>query len=220
MKTILGISALLLFTGFLTTAHADVISIGGHITQSSQDGTGPAMNNPSLNNIVDGDTWNLSFTFNGSALSPGVYDSLSIGNLMFFDTATGGAEAGFGTISLTVTQVGEFDEFSLLGCLNSGNSCWTGNQISASFSIAMADLNSKNALASGLDQPHPLDLLEDDGTTDIQGSISSYSYNTSTSPTPEPSTLAYFGEGLLLIGAGFWRSFYSHATLGRKRREV
>ncbi len=35
-------------------AQASVITLPGSITQSTPDGTGPAVNNSSLNNIVDG----------------------------------------------------------------------------------------------------------------------------------------------------------------------
>ena len=34
-------------------ASAGTLSIGGLITQSTSDGTGPALNNPSLNNVAD-----------------------------------------------------------------------------------------------------------------------------------------------------------------------
>jgi hypothetical protein len=40
----------------VTSLHADTLTIGGAINQSTQDGTGPAVNNPSLNNISDGDS--------------------------------------------------------------------------------------------------------------------------------------------------------------------
>jgi hypothetical protein len=48
-------------------------------------------------------------------------------------------------------------------------------------------LTSQNVTAIGLDQPHPLDLLEDDGVTDIQGSITGYSN------VPEPSLAGLLG---------------------------
>jgi hypothetical protein len=57
----------------------------------------------------------------------------------------------------------------------------------------MTGLNSQNVTATELDQPHPLDLLEDDGNTEVQGGITGYSYvNTVTTPTPEPSSLRLF----------------------------
>ena len=45
--------AVALGLGFANSALADVIIFGGTITQSTQDGTGPAQNNLSLNNIQD-----------------------------------------------------------------------------------------------------------------------------------------------------------------------
>ena len=204
MKIIRGVAAFLLSAGFGSMVHADTISVGGTITQSSQDGTGPAFNNPSLNNIVDSDAWRLSLAFDGTVIAPGTYNSLPGATLTIGDATAGAIESDFGFTSLTIAQVGGFDQFSLFGCLNTGGGCFVGNQISVSFQIAATDLNSFHALAVGLDQQHPLDLLEDDGTTDIQGSITSYSYAAQSSPVPEPSALSLLGEGLVFLGAASW----------------
>jgi hypothetical protein len=184
---------------FGSPAYADVVTFGGAITQSTADGTGPAMNNPSLNAIQDGDAFTVALTFNSSINSTGTYTNFT--GAMFSDLAASASENSFGPISLTVSADGSFDDISLLGCLTTGSGCVFGNQLDANFSIPAADLNSQNAAAMGLDQPHPLDLLEDDGTTDIQGSITSYSY-TSQSPVPEPTSLRLVVCLAVLLAAG------------------
>ena len=161
-----------------------VITFGGQIAQSTQDGTGPAMNNPALNKIGDLESFLVVLGFPGSIAGPGTY---ALTSLTFSDPAAPANETSFDVIGLTVTSNGGFDEFSLLGCLTSGGGCLAGNQLDANFKIPIASLNSQGVAATGLDQPHPLDLLEDDGITDIQGSISSYSY------VPEPSPVFLVG---------------------------
>ena len=192
--------AVLAVCGLSNGAVADIISVGGSITQSTQDGTGPAVNNPSLNNIVDRQAYTLSLIFVGSIAAPGAY-VLTGSMLTFSDPTAPAAETSFGSISLTITGNGGSDDFSLLACLTSGSGCAFGNQLDASFAIPAAMLNSRTVAATGLDPPHPLDLLEDDGTTDIQGSITSYSYTGSSSPVPEPATVVLVGSILAALFA-------------------
>jgi hypothetical protein len=175
---------------FASIAAADTISITGDITQSTQDGTGPAVNNPSLNNIQDLQSYVVTLVFPGSITSPGTFN-LTGASLSFGDPSAPASETSFGSIfgalSLTITANGGFDEFSLRGCLKTGSGCLVGNQLDANFEIPAASLTSQNVTAIGLDQPHPLDLLEDDGATDIQGSITGYS------KVPEPSLAGLLG---------------------------
>jgi hypothetical protein len=174
------------FTGY---ASADTLTFGGTITQSTQDGTGPAVNNPGLNNVLDGDAYTASLDFTGSVHGPGTID-LTGSSLTFSDLSVSAIETSFASISLSVSPDAGFFDLSLLGCLNTGSSCAAGNQLNANFQIPMIDLNSEAPVAAtGLDQPHPLDLLEDDGGTDIQGTIAVYSYRGSASAVPEPSFL-------------------------------
>jgi hypothetical protein len=51
-------------------ASADTISFGGAIIQSTQEGTGPAINNSSLNNIQDFQAYTATLAFAGS-IAPG-----------------------------------------------------------------------------------------------------------------------------------------------------
>jgi hypothetical protein len=53
---VLSLSSFLLLVAVLGApkAYASEITVTGMITQSTSDGTGPAVNNPSLNNIADG----------------------------------------------------------------------------------------------------------------------------------------------------------------------
>jgi len=133
----------------------------------------------------------VTLVFPGSITTTGTYN-LTGSSLTFNDPAAGASEASFGSITLTITPSGGFDQFSLLGCLMTGNGCFMGNQLDANFQIPAASLNSQNVTAIGFDQPHPLDLLEGDGTTDIQGTITTYS-NTGSVSTPEPSLVVLLG---------------------------
>jgi hypothetical protein len=127
-----------------------------------------------------------------------MYD-LTGANLVFSVPSALASESSFGSINLTISGNGIFDDISLLGCLTTGSDCGQGNQLSANFRILAAELNSQNVAATGLDQPHPLDLLEDDGVTDIHGSINAYSY-TSPSAVPEPSSIVLMSCGLAALG--------------------
>jgi hypothetical protein len=192
--TCVRLVAAMALCGSASVAAADVVSFGGTITQP-QDPTNPATNNPTLNNIQLNDAYTVTLTFAGSITAPGTYGG---GTLTFTDAAAGATESSFGSISLTITANGTFDDFSLLGCLTTGNGCLVGNQLDASFRIPATSLNLQNVAAVGLDQPHPLDLLEDDGSTDIHGSIVTYSYV----PTvPEPSSALLVCVGLAVVAA-------------------
>jgi len=182
----------------MTGAYASTITLSGSISQSTPDGTGPAVNNTSLNNIGDGQQYTLALIFPGSISGAGSY-TLTSGS--FLVSSAPASEAAFSSLLLTVTANGGTDQFSLLGCLSTGSGCAFGNQLSANFSIPAAKINSTGVTATGLDQPHPLDLLEDDGTTDIQGSITGYSYAGGATTTPEPASLlvAACGLGALAI---------------------
>ena len=184
-------------------ASASIIGFGGSIIQSTQAGTGPAVNNPSLNNIQDLQGYTATLTFTGSITAPGTYD-LTGSILIFGVPAAPATESSFAFISLTVTPNGGFDDLSLLACLTTGSGpCppFVGNGMTANFRIPAAMLNSQNVTATGLDLPHPLDLLEDDGTTDIHGSITTYSYTGTVSAVPEPCTAILLGCGLISLTA-------------------
>ena len=184
------------FCALTLTAVADTLTFSGTITQSTQDGTGPAANNTSLNNILTGDTFRVTLVFTGSINGPGTYD-LTGSTLTFSDPAASASETAFNSISLTLTDSGTYD-ISLLACLTTGTDCSYGNQLDANFSIANADLHSTGTAIS-LDQPHPFDLLEDDGVTDIHGSIGQYGYSGAVTSVPEPSTLPLLASGGLLF---------------------
>jgi hypothetical protein len=172
---------------FAASAIGGTISLAGGITQSTLDYSGQAVNNPTLNKILDNDRYAITLNFAGAISSPGTYN-LTGSTLLFSDPAAPATESAFALISMTVTPNGSSDDISLLGCLSSGSGCFVGNELTANFRIAAASLNSAGVSATGLDQPHPFDLLEDDGTTDIQGSIDTYSYAGATAAAPEPGS--------------------------------
>ncbi len=62
--------AFLLLAG-ASLLYADTITVAGAITQPTQEGTGPAVNNPDLNNILDGDPFSVTFHFDGAITAPG-----------------------------------------------------------------------------------------------------------------------------------------------------
>jgi hypothetical protein len=179
---------LLLGIGFPNLACGDTITFSGLITQSTSDGTGPAVNNPSLNNIGDGDNFLVTFTFTGSITGSGT-SSPPGATLIFLDSTASVRETEFGgSTSVSVVSARASYDLSVFGCLNTGNDgCLGGNFLSANFQIPMSGLNSASVTAEIVPNLYPpMDLEEDDGTTDIQGSLNNYSY----SQAPEPSSAA------------------------------
>ena len=182
-----------------TSVRADDITIGGTISQSTQDGTGPAVNNPGLNSILDGDSHTTSLHFTGAITTPGTYD-LTGSSLVFSDPSARATENSFNSISLTITQSGGVDEFSILACLTTGSSCAVGNQLDLNFTISSSQLNSPHAAAESVPLLLPLDLLEDDGATDIHGSVATYSYEPSfVTRVPEPVPFMLLCCGLFAV---------------------
>ena len=189
-------------SAFVSSGFADVITINGVITQAVSDGTGPAVNNPALNNIIDGDAFTVTLAFPGSIAGVSLTPyNLSGGTLHFLDTTQGVGETNFALISLSITTGGaNLDNFSLLGCL-AGTDCGS-DFLTANFQIQDSAIHDQNVAVTPLDQPHPLDLLEDGGLTDIHGVPTIYSYtSTSTAPVPEPSTMLLLGSALAAVGA-------------------
>ncbi|MGA3025684.1 MAG: PEP-CTERM sorting domain-containing protein [Bryobacteraceae bacterium] len=201
-------AATLLFSiGFVTVpVHAGTITITGTMTQDTADVGSPAVANPSLNNILDGDSYSVTLNFAGTLTGPVTDDPLV--SASFSDASAGALENGFFPGSLTnvtIVQSAGFDQFTVLACLidNSVN-CESGNQLALNFQIAAASLNGTVVTASAIPSLLPLDLIEDGGNTDIQGTVTGYSYSASGggSPVPEPATLGLVGAAILgLIAA-------------------
>jgi len=188
------IATILAIVGAAASVRADTITMNGNITQ---DAGGNATANPGLNSIVFGDPFSVTMSF-GAIASPGTYALTSI---LFGDPSAGASEAAFISGSMTITQVGGSDQFSVLGCLIDAATCLLGNELDLNFQIPAAQLNQTGVVAQAIPSLLPLDLLEDGGNTDIQGSISSYSY-AGGAAVPEPSTLSLIGiaiAGLILI---------------------
>ncbi len=186
-------------TLFLTLLLANVsfagIITGGLISQSTSDGTGPPVNNPSLNNVNDGDAYQLALNSLNPIVSPGLYNTPDL-TLSFVDLSAGASETAFSSVSLSVVADGSFFDISLLGCLATGSGCNVGNELDANFRIANTDLQSASAAAFLIPGLNPsLDLLEDDGVTDIQGSVTSFS----NASAPEPSAIGLVAVGLAIL---------------------
>lgn len=174
-------------------AQADNITLTGTITQSQNDQPGnPAVNNPSLNNVNDGDAYSATLMFNGSILAPGTY---SLTGALFNDPAGPATENGFDSGTIVISQSGAVDTFFIQACL-AGFTCDTGNELDLNFTVAAAGLDGANVPASPISAQLPLDLLEDGGSTDIHASVADYS---NVSSVPEPGSLLLVASGLMAL---------------------
>lgn len=175
-------------------AHADQITVTGTITQSQNDQPGnPAINNTSLNNIKDSDSYSATLDFNGSISGIGTF---ALTGASFTDPSGPASENGFGSGTIAISQASGVDTFSVQACLT-GFPCNTGNELDLNFTIAASGLNGSNVVAQPIFGLLPLDLLEDSGSTDIHASIANYSY---ASPVPEPGSLLLLASGWLALG--------------------
>jgi hypothetical protein len=181
----------LLFAAWSRPACAGVILLSGTVTQSTQDGTGPAVNNGSLNSIQNGDSYIATLTFGGGLSGPGLYQLTAAA---FQDLTAGVGEAGFGPIwSFDVVQNGTTLDFSVVACLTTGTSCSQGNFLAANFEIPAAQLNGVNVAASPIFGLLPFELLEDDGTTDFHATIDRFS------SVPEPGCILLVFSALAMF---------------------
>jgi hypothetical protein len=181
--TRIGFLLVLFFLSFSIAVFADSITITGNITQPNAN---PPAGNSGLDNIQAGDAYTVNLDFTGGLTAAGTY-SLSGGD--FSDPTVGASETFFGG-SFTSFADGSF---TVQVCLSSCNS---GNELDLNFMIPFASRNSQNVAANSVPNQTPFDLLEDDGLTDIQGSVSGYTYNAAAASVPEPSSLLLLGPGL------------------------
>ncbi|HLK62249.1 MAG TPA: PEP-CTERM sorting domain-containing protein [Bryobacteraceae bacterium] len=193
----LGVLAALFFVTAAAPVHAATILIAGNITQSTADGTGPAINNPTLNTISDGDAFTVTLNFDGPLFEPGTTDLTGV-SILFSDPAAGATESDFSSASVTITPNAGFAQVSAFACLTTGSGCNQGNSLSLGFTIPFTNVATQNLTAQPTPGLIPLDFLEDDGVTDIQGSVTSFSVN-SVAAVPEPSALFLLGIGLTAL---------------------
>jgi hypothetical protein len=183
-------------------AHADGITAVGAVTQSESDTGNIFVNNPSLNNVADGDAYTVGLNFAGSIASTGTFD-LTGDSLVFSDPTAPASESSFTSISLTVTAGGASDDLSLFACLSTGDGCLDGNCLSLNFGIPSADLNSLSARAATILGLSPaLDLEENDEVPDIQGNVATYSYPSTVGTVPEPRVSCALGFRTNRAGSG------------------
>jgi hypothetical protein len=181
---------------FAMSAYADSITVNGTITQDLVDSGATAVANQSLNQIRDGDGYNVVMSFSGVISSPGSY---TLSSILFSDPAAGASESAFISGDMTIALASPMDQFSVLGCLVDAISCFQGNQLALNFQVPAVQLNQTGVTATFVPSLLPLDLLEDGGNSEIQGSINGYSYTGATSSTPEPSTLGLIGVSLMCL---------------------
>ncbi len=138
--------------------------------------------------------------------APGSYDLTGSG-VLFSIVPAGATENAFDFTSLTIAQSGGIDVFSLFACLSSGSGCSQGNELAMNFFIVATDLNANTTAAEAIPGLLPLDLLEDDGVTDIHGSVTTYSY-APPAGAPEPSTILEFSTAVaaIVLSRVRWRS--------------
>ncbi len=189
----LGIAAACVYLLASGVAQGTMITLGGTVTQSPQDGGATAVANPALNNVVDADAFTIQLSFAGPIGGPG---AIPLTSVSFVDTTVSAYELGFISGTAVITTAGSMSQFAVVGCLISASSCLTGNQLALNFQVPTSSLTGSNISAQPIPALLAVDLLEDDGATEIQGTLSNYSY-TGTTSTPEPSTLT-----MIAIGAG------------------
>jgi hypothetical protein len=184
----------LLISLLASLANADTIDLSGGTLYSVS--LGPAVYNPSLNSVNQDDAYNVVLDFSGTISGPGTY---VITSGLFSDTSAGVGESNFVPGTMTITASGANDIFSLALCL-SGATCDMGNQLDLNFMIASSIIDGSGT-ASAVPYLYQGELLEDDGATDLIGSMNTYSYQTSP-VVPEPGTFLLLGSGLAgLVGA-------------------
>jgi hypothetical protein len=187
-----------------SAARAGTITLGGTITQDTQDVGSPAVANPSLNNIMDGDNFTVILNFAGGIASPGNFSTTS---LVFSDAAAAATESSFISGQISVFSASTI-QFSVLGCLIDSASCLSGNQLALEFQISTSSLTSTGVSAQAIPSLLPMDLLEDGGSTDIQGTLTDYSYSGPISTvTPEPASFGLVGIGLTMAIGFSWKRF-------------
>lgn len=170
-----------------TVALADTITFGGSITQPNAN---PPAGNASLDLINLNDLYSVTLDFAAPIAGTGTYTNFT--GVAFNDLTVAASETAFDlsnvSLSIAADSNTSYYDFSLLACLTTGSGCYTGNQLAANFKILAADLNAASAVAQSIPSLTPLDLLEDGGLTDIQGTVTSYSYTAADSNNvPEPA---------------------------------
>jgi hypothetical protein len=189
----------LFLAGLSSILSAGTITLAGQITQSTEDGTGPAVNNPGLMSVSDGDSYLVTLDFTGDITAQGLFQ---LTDASFLDTSANVPESSFGPpLSVNVANDGSNFDFSVLACLTTGSACNQGNFLAANFSIPAASLNAQDVATNVIPVLLPFELIEDDGTTDIQGTVDKYSYSVNAAPAPEPAAVLLFCASFAAMAA-------------------
>ncbi len=182
---------------FCFTASAGTILLTGKITQDLADSGETAIANPSLNSIVDVDSYSILLTFNGAISF--IPAGISLNSIQLTDLTHSASESAFLSGSMTINQNAGVDVFSVLGCLTDPSTCVLGNELDLNFQIPASGLGLTGVAAQIVPGIVPsMDLLEDSSNSEIQGSITGYSATGVTSGVPEPATISFTILGLAL----------------------
>jgi hypothetical protein len=188
----------ILLAGLSSILSAGTVTLTGLINQSMSDGTGPAVNNPGLNSVNDGDAYLVTLSFTGEITTAGLF---SLTGTSFLDTTANIPESSFGAPwSISVANDGGNFDVSVKACLTTGTDCDQGNFLAAIFTIPTASLNAQNVTTTAFPGQLPFELIEDDGVTDIHGSVLTYSYS-GNAAVPEPVTAIPVCAALAAIAA-------------------
>jgi|SRR5579864_2061051 len=183
---------------FGARANAGSILLTGTITQDLTDSGETAVANPSLNSVIDGDSYTILLNFTGAF--PPLPAGIPLISIQLTDLTHSASETAFLSGSMTINQSAGVDVFSGLGCLTDPSTCVLGNELDFNFQIPSSGLGLSGVAAQVVPGLVPsMDLLEDSSGAEVQGSITGYSATGVAPGVPEPSTISFAILGLAFL---------------------
>lgn len=161
------------------------ITFTGAITQGIAELGGAPVANPTLASVTIGDPFTVTLSL---PVSPGDSGTYPLAAILFTDTLQNVSESAFISGTLIITTDGTTDYLTVLACLIDSVSCAAGNQLALNLTIPFGKTTAAGVSAGAVPGLLPLDLLEDNGLTDIHGAITTYAFSAPAAATPEPAT--------------------------------